>query len=164
MEIRPLRQTDSRLAVSRVYEESWRWAYRGLIPQSYLDSIPAGRWVPSLDRPGLETLLLLDGGEPAGVASVCASRWPDWPGYGEIVSLYLLPDRTGQGFGKLLLNAALQALAKRGYRDILLWVLEENHRARAFYERTGFTPGDARMTTDFDGVPLQEVLYLYQTT
>lgn len=43
MEIRPLRETDSRLEVSRIYEESWKFAYQGVVPQSYLDGIPAGR-------------------------------------------------------------------------------------------------------------------------
>ena len=42
MEIRKLRPGDDLFAVSRVYEEGWRAAYRGLLPQDYLDSIPAG--------------------------------------------------------------------------------------------------------------------------
>ena len=43
MEIRKLRAGDDLLAVSRVYEESWRRAYRGLLPQEYLDALPAGK-------------------------------------------------------------------------------------------------------------------------
>lgn len=42
MEIRPLRKSDDRLEVSRIYEESWKFAYQGIVPQSYLDGIPAG--------------------------------------------------------------------------------------------------------------------------
>ena len=30
--IRALRPQDSRLEVSAIYEESWRWAYRGIVP------------------------------------------------------------------------------------------------------------------------------------
>ena len=47
MEIRPLRETESRLEVRRIYEESWKSAYRGIVPQAYLDGIPAGRrpWI-----------------------------------------------------------------------------------------------------------------------
>lgn len=45
MTIRPQCSTDDPLAISRVYEESWKTAYRGIIPASYLDSIPAGHWV-----------------------------------------------------------------------------------------------------------------------
>ena len=46
MQIRKLRPGDDLFAVSRVYEESWREAYRGLLPQEYLNSIPLGKWVP----------------------------------------------------------------------------------------------------------------------
>ena len=52
MEIRPLRETESRLEVRRIYEESWKSAHRGIVPQAYLDGIPAGRWTEALDRPG----------------------------------------------------------------------------------------------------------------
>ena len=37
MEIRLLTAADDLYAVSRVYEESWRCAYRGLVPQDYLE-------------------------------------------------------------------------------------------------------------------------------
>lgn len=39
MEIRKLRPSDDLFAVSRVYEESWREAYRGLLPPS----LPCGK-------------------------------------------------------------------------------------------------------------------------
>ena len=39
MEIRLLRDSDDRVAVSRIYEESWKFAYKGIVPQAYLDSI-----------------------------------------------------------------------------------------------------------------------------
>ena len=52
MEIRPLRKTDSRLEVSRIYEESWKHAYRGIVPQDYLDHIPVGGWCGVLDQAG----------------------------------------------------------------------------------------------------------------
>ena len=42
MEIRYLTPEDDPLAVSNIYESSWKYAYRGIVPQSYLDSIPAG--------------------------------------------------------------------------------------------------------------------------
>lgn len=66
MEIRPLRETESRLEVRRIYEESWKSAYRGIVPQAYLDGIPAGRWTEALDRPGWDTLVLTEGERLAG--------------------------------------------------------------------------------------------------
>ena len=61
MEIRPLREADSRLELSRIYEESWKFAYRGIVPQAYLDGIPAGRWAKTLDGSGWESLVLAEG-------------------------------------------------------------------------------------------------------
>lgn len=46
MEIRYIMPIDDRRMISKVYEESWRSAYKGIIPQEYLDSIPEGRWAP----------------------------------------------------------------------------------------------------------------------
>lgn len=160
MEIRKLRDTDDRLAVSRIYEESWKSAYKGIVPQAYLDGIPAGRWASGLDRAGWDTLILMEHGGLIGAAGVCPSRWRSYPEFGEIVSLYLLPEYMGRGYGKPLLEAAVRALAARGFRDILLWVLEDNRRARAFYEKNGFCPGGASMEDTIGGKVLREVLYL----
>ena len=91
--------------------------------------------------------------------SVSPSRWPDWPGYGEVVSLYLLPEYMGRGLGKALLPAAVERLKERGFRDILLWVLEKNRRARDFYEKAGFFSAGNFMEDEIGGRPLREVLY-----
>lgn len=37
-----------------------------------------------------------------------------------------------------MLAAALSELGEKGRRDVILWVLPENHAALAFYERFGF--------------------------
>lgn len=160
MEIRPLRETDDRLAVSRIYEESWKSAYRGVIPQAYLDAIPVGRWAANRDQGGRRSLVLEEEGQLIGVACAGPSRWPDYPDFGEIVSLYLLPAFVGRGYGKALLAAAVETLADLGCRDALLWVLEENRRARRFYERAGFASNGDFMDDEIGGKPLREVLYL----
>lgn len=75
------------------------------------------------------------------------------------MSLYLLPAYIGRGYGKALLAAAVEALPAQGCRSVLLWVLAENRRARAFYERAGFHPGGAAMETVTGGKPLEELRY-----
>ena len=159
MEIRKLRGGDDLFAVSRVYEESWRAAYRGILPQAYLDSIPAGKWVPYLEQAGRTTLLLLDGEKFVGTASCCPSRISALSGWGEIVSLYLLPEYWGKGCGKLLFSAAVEQLETMGCRDLFLWVLEENQRARAFYARMGFRPSASYLDDEIGGMPVREIQY-----
>lgn len=157
MEIRLLRETDDRLAVSRIYEESWKFAYRGVIPQAYLDAIPIGRWAAGRDWEG--SLVLEEGGRLIGTARTGPSRWPKYPDFGELVSLYLLPEFMGRGYGRALLAAAMEALAGQGYRDVLLWTLEGNLRARRFYEKAGFTLSGDVMEDEIGGRPLRELLY-----
>ena len=161
MEIRPLTAADDPYAVSRVYEESWRCAYRGLVPQEYLDAIPKGHWVPLLEQPGLDFLVAVEKGEIVGVSSICASRFPQYAGCGEVQSLYLLPDAMGKGCGRALLAAALRELAGRGCREVILWVLEGNRRARRFYERAGFAPTGEALADTVGGRPVRELCYRY---
>lgn len=45
MIVRPATDGDDRLAIGQVYVDSWRAAYRGLIPQAYLDGLDARNWL-----------------------------------------------------------------------------------------------------------------------
>jgi ribosomal protein S18 acetylase RimI-like enzyme len=45
----------------------------------------------------------------------------------------------GKGIGSLLLSGLYDEAARRGYRSIRLDVIDANWRARALYERQGFT-------------------------
>ena len=159
MEIRYLNEADDRLAVSGIYEASWKYAYRDILPGEYLESIPAGRWVSGLDFSDRIHLVMLDGGRYIGAACCCASRFPEFDGWGEIVSLYLLPSHMGRGYGRPLLEAAVSALAGQGYRDVFLWVLEENRRARAFYEKMNFQLSGARRADVIGGKTVREAAY-----
>jgi len=137
MEIRFINEDDSRLSISHIYETCWKHAYRGIIPQAYLDSIPKGHWAQAIDNPAWHTLVMLDGKKIIGTSSYCKSRFEDMNGCGEIISIYVLPEYCGKGCGKQLLRAAVNGLRQLGYRDIFLWVLEKNTNARRFYEKFG---------------------------
>ncbi|MEY8298340.1 MAG: N-acetyltransferase family protein [Emergencia timonensis] len=160
MEIRLMNDSDDRKAISKIYEKSWKFAYQGLIPQDYLDGIPAGNWAKAVDTPGWNTLLMLDGGRIVGTASYCHSRFKDWKDYGEIISIYFLPAYMGKGYGRALLQAALDKLAEMGCTDILLWVLAENERAKKFYEKNGFSASGAYLDDNIGGKSLKELQYV----
>lgn len=162
MKIRSLSKQDDRLAVSHVYEASWKAAYRGMIPQMYLDTIPAGKWAACLDTEGWDSLLLLDQAKIVGTCAFASARHPEMQGCGEIIALYLLPAYWGQGHGYRLLNKAIHTLYAKGFERIYLWVLEENHRARQFYETFGFRASGAVLEDTIGGKPVREVQYIYQ--
>ncbi|MDO5601789.1 MAG: GNAT family N-acetyltransferase [Oscillospiraceae bacterium] len=163
MKIRYLLPSDDAMAVSRIYEESWKYAYKGIIPQSYLEAIPAGRWAQNAEIAPWKTLVCVENGVLAGTACFCGSRFQQFEGWGEVVSLYLLPGYMGKGYGKSLLKRAVSELEKQGYEDIFLWVLEENERARHFYEQFGFLPAGDVLEDNIGGRNLREVRYIYQT-
>lgn len=161
MEIRCLSQSDDRMGISRIYEESWKFAYQDIIPQSYLDSIPTGQWAAKLDMGEMNTLVMLENDNYIGTSSYCKSRFPDFEGYGEIVSIYLLPEYIGKGYGKQLLAAVVAKLTNMGYDSIFLWVLEDNIRARKFYEKEGFVLSNKLLSDNIGGKELREIQYCY---
>jgi chorismate mutase/GNAT superfamily N-acetyltransferase len=76
---------------------------------------------------GRETWVAEDGSEVVGYL-VLDPEWLD--------SLYVRPDRTGEGIGTVLLDLA-KSLRPGGFG---LWVFETNVRAQAFYRRHGLFP------------------------
>lgn len=162
MEIRFIAPTDDRSEISRVYEESWKFAYKGIVPQSYLDSIPEGRWASKVDSLDRKTLVCVESGKIIGTTSFSKSRFAQFSDWGEIISIYLLPNYMGRGYGKALLDAAVAELKTMDYKNVFLWVLEENSRARKFYEKMGFTLADDYLDDNIGGKNLREIRYIYQ--
>lgn len=161
LDIRVLQPDDDRAAVSRVYEASWKYAYRGIIPDAYLDSIPTGQWTNQIDTPGRCNLILLDGEKVVGTSCISPSRFPEWADWGEIISIYLLPEYLDKGYGGLLLAAAVNGLQEWRYNRIFLWVLEENARARRFYEKHGFLPSGVYLDDSIGGKEIRELQYVH---
>ncbi len=159
MEIRNVQKGDDLLAISRVYEESWKAAYREILPQAYLEKLPVGKWVPYLRQEGRYSLILIEKGQMIGVCSYGPSRIPQMEGWGELISIYLLPGFMGKGYGKALFSAALEELEKLGFYKVFLWVLEENLSARRFYQRMGFAPYPRYMEDTIGGKAVREIQY-----
>ncbi|MDD7183706.1 hypothetical protein [Peptostreptococcus porci] len=44
MEIRYINSLDDRMAISRIYEECWKYAYKDIMPEEYLNLIEEGKW------------------------------------------------------------------------------------------------------------------------
>ncbi|MBR4224634.1 MAG: GNAT family N-acetyltransferase [Oscillospiraceae bacterium] len=159
MDIRYMQPGDDPVRISDIYEQSWRYAYRGIIPQEHLDSIPKGKWVTHLGREGMHTLVAEHEGQLVGTASFCSSRWESYSGYGEIVSIYFLPEHMGKGYGTALLHRCMEELRGMGYENVLLWVLEDNTQARCFYEKNGFVLSGDVLDDQIGGKDLREVMY-----
>lgn len=60
------------------------------------------------------------------------------PGYAELICIHSLQNRWHMGYGSRMMEVVLRDAAAAGYEKIMLWVFEENTRARRFYEANGF--------------------------
>ena len=159
MQIRPLLPGDDPAAVSRVYEQSWQTAYRGIIPSAYLDAIPAGNWCRAVTATDRHTLVLVSDGQIVGTSAYCAARSEQMAGWGEVISLYLLPGYCRRGLGTGLLRAAVAGLAQLGFADVYLWVLAQNQPARRFYQKFGFADSGIWQRQCIGGRSLRELIY-----
>lgn len=160
MEIRPYREGDDIDEISHIYALSWKTAYRGLIPDDFLDNISETRWSPLLRAESSRLVLALENGKPIGVSTYCAARDEKMKGWGEIVSLYLLPTHYRKGIGTKLFSAVVAELMSEGYSDIYLWVLENNQTARAFYEKNGFVCNGDINADNVGGRAVNELRYI----
>lgn len=61
-------------------------------------------------------------------------------------AIYILADYYGKKVGYSLMCAALEHMTQ--YRQVALWVLEENERAIRFYQKCGFRFDGTEQTID----------------
>jgi RimJ/RimL family protein N-acetyltransferase len=150
--------------ISRIHALTWKAAYQGLVPQTFLDELKEDNWTEvftdSIGRRLLTVQLIFDGGKPAGCISYGKSRDNGLPDWGEVVSFYLLPQYWGKGYAKLLMDTAMADLS-RNFRNVYLWVLKENKRARRFYEKNHFRWNNEEAEFELQGQKLADVRYVY---
>jgi ribosomal protein S18 acetylase RimI-like enzyme len=153
VQIRPA-TIDDAAGIASAHVRAWKTAYRGILPDSFLDALePASRidrWreslgpsaggrltfvaeIPGRDRSGTGEIagFVTGGPERDGISA-------DGVAYdGEIYGLYLVAEYRRQGVGHQLVGVAAQALIDRSIRSVVIWALQDNIPARAFYEGLG---------------------------
>jgi ribosomal protein S18 acetylase RimI-like enzyme len=140
--------------IARVNVASWRAAYRGLIDDAVLDEAALTReWIVEIeasDEPRRHLLVAEIDGTLAGYAR-CGPAEDGPADTGEIYGLYVHPDDWQRGVGCALLDIALDRLRADGFARAMLWVAENNARARLAYERLGWRAANDGQTSDFHG-------------
>lgn len=130
-------------AIATIHVEAWRAAYRGIVPDEYLDSLSIdGRepvWRQSLLAADTSTWVAQESDAIAGWISAGRSRDTDaGTSAGEIWAVYVAPGYWGKGVGRSLCRHAEQHLRTEGFITVTLWVLQDNTRAVKFYQSNGF--------------------------
>jgi len=150
--------------ISQIHVAAWKAAYRGLIPDDYLDSLdPLQRtvtWKALIGAPEELVLVAVRGPRIVGFCSLGASRDPAAPPeIAEISSLYVEPGEWRQGAGSSLVEAAVDHAVKQRFREMSLWVLATNERAKRFYAAAGFEPDGTEKEDRRLGFPIHELRY-----
>jgi GNAT superfamily N-acetyltransferase len=163
MQLRPAEPTDA-IAVARVHVRSWQAAYRGLLPDDYLDQLRTEDRAQTYDFATLDprkprTIVAIADGAILGFATTMPSRDQDLANHAELCALYVDPEHWGCGIGVALVSAARDHLHELGFRQVLLWVLVGNARAERFYQADRWAPDGARRTDTVWGITVDEVRY-----
>ncbi len=133
-----------------VQVRAWWAAYAAYVdPAKFASEAErAVRWREILAAAETPTLVWDQGGRIGGFCSVGPAEEPEDPPVGEIRALYVDPPAQDAGVGSALLGAGEGTLADElGFAEAVLWVLEANAPARAFYEHKGWRRDDVRRET-----------------
>jgi GNAT superfamily N-acetyltransferase len=163
--IRPATADDAR-AIAKVRIDTWRSAYRGVVPDAYLDAMDVDQSIALWDR-----VLAADGsaasiyvadrdGEVIGFAAANRLQEPKHGLDAELSAAYVRREFQRGGVGRRLVEAVARAQRAKGAKGLIVWAISGNKAARAFYEALGGTL-IVEQPFEWDGVPLTEAGYAF---
>jgi len=134
---------------AHIQTESWKAAFRGILTDGVLAQATDFLRVKAmyervLVRKEMRGLILRIGGAPHAIAFWGKSRDASAADSAELICIHSLPGNWRRGYGTQLMAYVLDEMSKAGYRRAVLWVFAQNTRARAFYEKCGWTLTDRR--------------------
>jgi L-amino acid N-acyltransferase YncA len=160
-------------AIAEVHVASWKTTYAGLIPDSFLENLTVEKrtamWVGEIkqmnegERQKAIFVCEDSNGKIQGFVSGGAEREAECGYDGEIYAIYLYKEQQGKGLGHSLTHRMTDWLSQRGYKNVRLWVLDDNP-ACSFYESIGGMRLPQSKRIDFSGKICLEVAYGWDST
>ena len=151
--------------IGAIQVHAWQAAYRGVMPDAYLDELDvddrAAYWRRQLLAltPAQRLKVIVDAGVVVGFAVAGPEHDGRAAGIGELYAINLDPQVWGRGLGRVLLRDVTAELAGLGYREAVLWVVPENDRARRLYESERWRDDQVRREDEVFGVVVLEMRY-----
>ena len=140
--IRKVQHGDAR-DFAYIQTESWKAAFASILEAETLTKCTNIERVTAMyqrlldENKGNGYLLMVDG-KPHCIAYWDAARDSEFVGKAELICIHSLPDNWRKGYGSQMMDRVLMDIKKSGYSEVVLWVFQDNLRARAFYETKGF--------------------------
>ncbi|MGI8648018.1 MAG: hypothetical protein DLM55_08710 [Acidimicrobiales bacterium] len=155
LEIRAIGRDELKV-LSRVHHDAWTQAYTSFYPEWFLaERSPEffhGLWYTFLDDDQRLVSAAMVGGRFCGFVRYgrpAAESRPSSSRSGELLTMYILRSERGKGIGTRLLKYAEARMRELGYRDALLFVVQDLHGSVAFYEANGW-----RWTGEYESIDL----------
>lgn len=152
--------------IARVQTSSWQTSYRGILPDRVLDTMDPAR------RISMRREILLDASALNLVAYDTTHR--DLVGFcnagqsrrqgqlvGELYEIYIIDRAKRFGLGRELFEQVTDWCRAHHMSSMIVWVLENNHHARRFYEAMG-GQASSRVSSTVRGYPVIELSYMYR--
>lgn len=135
-----------------IQTESWKAGFRDILRADVLQRYTQREQATAMYRRLLEQnigngYLLSVEGRPHCIAFWDATRERDMQGYAELICMHSLQDGWRKGYGSKMMGTVLRDIAAAGYSKVMLWVFEDNTRARRFYEAHGFAANGRAKTS-----------------
>jgi ribosomal protein S18 acetylase RimI-like enzyme len=147
-------------AIAAVHVRTWQSAYEHVFGAERLAGIDLGAREGLARRsstdPDHDVFVAEEEGRIVGFVGTGPPNENE--GARELFAIYVLPEAWGTAAASGLMRAAVDAMRARGAADAILWVLEDNPRARRFYEREGWRE-DGAAESEYLGLTVPLVRY-----
>lgn len=154
-------------SIATIRVAAWQSAYRGFMPDIYLDSLDADANLESLrailqaDSPVLCRVAEI-GGQPIAFSILGKPRYEADESTIELWALNVHPTHWRKGLAQMLVKQVLTDAAEQGFTAVELWCIQGNVAAQLLYETFSFKcDGRIRTSTTLTGHPLLERAYRY---
>lgn len=145
--------------LAELYCASWHLAFSEHFPPDNLARVTVGdfedRWRGYFADDVVSSFVYEWNSVPLGFVTCKVPK----DGPAEIVSMMVTPTCIRAGIGSKLMDAALTHLLEKGCDAAMLWVVNENSRARNFYERFGFALSEEQRVIQRYGIELCQLKY-----
>lgn len=151
--------------IASIHVESWRAAYLGLLPESYIDNKislfeKTKMWQALMAHPDVIVWLAYDASHNnLGFIGYFANN-----DHYEITTLYVSPEYHGLGIGTKLMTTSLQDIITPNINTHFhLWVLEANVAAINFYKKFGFIYSGENSEENYEGTTIVDIKMVRKT-
>ncbi len=149
------------VTLAYIQTESWKAAFKDILEKEELIRCTNVERAKQMYQKLLEEqkgngYILEINGKGHCIAWWDASREGDMPGFAELICIHSLQENWGKGYGSKMMDKVLMDISEAGYTKVMLWVFEENERAKRFYGTKGFVKSEK--SKEIKGVV--EVMYV----